>query len=289
MKKIIIIALGIMFLYTTMAFAVIGPIPIDESNVLPDGQGYGTVTVTLLPSYCPGSYDGVQITVDANQNLLSPLGNFGIQKFGFNYNGNQADLTVTGPTGWSINTGGNISEFGVFMEEPTGGGQTRHDPVTVQVCNCCKDLMEGDVIVKNTAGYTFAVHIADFTYPGFPGTSSAFFATMKTTEIELSSFTVKAGNNLAKLKWVTESEIDNAGFNIWRADAADGDYVKLNDEIIPAKGSGTNGATYVFTDKTAKNRNIYFYKLQDIDVYGKSTFHGPVSATPRFLLGILNK
>ncbi len=38
MKKIII-ALGIMFLSTTMAFAVIGPIPIDESNVcFPDGN-----------------------------------------------------------------------------------------------------------------------------------------------------------------------------------------------------------------------------------------------------------
>ena len=288
MKKIII-ALGIMFLSTTMAFAVIGPIPIDESNVLPDGQNYGTVTVTLLPNYCPGSYDGVQIVVDANQLILTPLSNFGIQKFGFNYNGNQANLTVTGPTGWTINTGGNISDFGVFMEEPTGGGKTRQDPLAIEVCNCCNDLMEGDVIFKNSQGYTFAAHIADFTYPGFPGTSSAFFATMKTTEIELSSFTAKAGNNLTKLKWVTESEIDNAGFNIWRAEAENGEYVKLNDEIIPAKGSGANGAAYVFTDKTAKNRNIYFYKLQDIDVYGTSTFHGPVSATPRFLLGIFNK
>ncbi len=143
--------------------------------------------------------------------------------------------------------------------------------------------------LKTAMGYTFAAHIADFTYPGFPGTSSAFFATQKTTLIELSSFTAKASNGRVKLEWVTESEIDNAGFNIWRADAEDGEYVKLNDEIIPAKGSATKGAKYVFTDKTAKNRNTYFYKLQDIDVYGISTFHGPVSATPKFLLGIFNK
>jgi hypothetical protein len=105
------------------------------------------------------------------------------------------------------------------------------------------------------------------------------------TLITLSSFTAKG----KKLEWVTESEIDNAGFNIWRAEAEAGPYVQLNDEIIPAKGSATQGAKYTFTDKTAQGRNTYFYKLQDIDVYGTSTFHGPVSTSPRFLLGIFNK
>jgi hypothetical protein len=289
MKKIIVFVSAIIVLTVTPLLAVIGPIPIDESNVLPDGQSYGTVTVTLLPGFCPGPYDGVQIVVDANQSLLTPLSNFGIQKFGFNYNGSPADLTVTGPTGWSINMGGTMSEFGVFMEEPTGGGQTRHDPLTVQVCNCCKDMMEGDVIVKNNLGYTFAAHIADFSFPGFSGTSSAFFATMKTTLIELASFTAQAGKGRVKLEWVTESEIDNAGFYIWRSTEENGEYVRLNDEIIPAQGSPGQGATYDFTDKTAKNRNTYFYKLQDMDVYGNSTFNGPVSATPRFILGIFNK
>jgi hypothetical protein len=109
------------------------------------------------------------------------------------------------------------------------------------------------------------------------------------TLIELSSFTAKASNGRVKLEWVTESEIDNAGFNIWRADAEDGEYVKLNDETIPAKGSETKGAKYFFIDNIAKNRMTYFYKLEDIDVYGTSTFHGPLSATPKLLLGIFNK
>ena len=288
MKKIII-ALGIMFLSTTMAFAVTGPIPLDESNVLPDGSLYGTVTVTLLPNYCPGPYDGVQIKVDANQSLLTPLSNFGIQKFGFNYSGNPANLTVTGPTGWSIKTGGNISEFGVFMEESTGGGQTRQDPLTIKVCNCCNDLMEGDVIFKNSQGYTFAAHIADFTYPGFPGTSSAFFATMKTTLITLSSFTAKASNAHVKLNWETESEIDNVGFNIYRSETEVGGYEQINAALIPAKGSATDGAKYSYIDRTAKNRKTYYYILEDVDVNGVGTPHGPVSATPKFLLGIFNR
>jgi hypothetical protein len=292
MKKIII-ALGIIFLSTTMAFAVIGPIPIDESNVLPDWMAYGWVTLTLQANACPGALDGVEIKVDANEAILIPGTNFGIQAFGFNYyNGNTDCLknNIDMPDGWKIKTSQNMSEFGVFVERTSGTGSTRQNPLIINVCSSCGDLGEGDLAVKNAQGYAFAAHIADFTYNGqyYPA-DSAFFATQKTTEIELSSFIAKASNGRVKLEWLTETEIDNAGFNIWRADAADGEYVKLNDEIIPAKGSETKGANYVFTDNIAKNRKTYFYKLEDIDVYGISTFHGPVSATPRFLLGILNK
>jgi hypothetical protein len=30
-----------------------------------------------------------------------------------------------------------------------------------------------------------------------------------------------------------------------------------------------------------KNRTTYYYKLEDIDLNGKSTMHGPVSAMPK--------
>lgn len=287
MKKLIS-ALGIILLFASMSMAVTGPIPIDESNVLSDGPCYGTVTVTLLPDYCTGPYDGVRIVVDANQLILIPGTNFGIQAFGFNYNGTDlSNLSLTRPsTKWKITTSSNMSEFGVFMEEEQGTGNTRQDPLTIDVCNSSKDLIEGDVIVKNSLGYTFAAHIADFTYDDITYADSAFFATQKTTFIELSAFTAKANNGRVKLQWVTESEIDNAGFNIYRAESEDGFYNQINDELIPAKGSPTSGAKYIFNDTIAKNRKTYFYKLEDIDVNGIATMHGPVSATPKLLYGL---
>jgi len=109
------------------------------------------------------------------------------------------------------------------------------------------------------------------------------------TVISLSSFTAKASNGRVKLEWSTESETANAGFNIYRSETEAGEYVKINSELIPAKGSETKGAKYVFTDNIAKNRKTYFYKLEDIDKYGTSTMHGPRSATPRLILGILGK
>ena len=35
----------------------------------------------------------------------------------------------------------------------------------------------------------------------------------------------------------TESEIDNKGFNLWRAEAADGSYAQINRSLIPAQGN----------------------------------------------------
>jgi hypothetical protein len=107
------------------------------------------------------------------------------------------------------------------------------------------------------------------------------------TVINLSSFTAtpKAGKVL--LQWTTEAEIKNAGFNLYRSTSEDGEYIKINDSLIPAQGASTQGASYEYVDKDVKNRKTYYYKLEDIDLKGTSTMHGPVSATPRWILGIL--
>ena len=34
-----------------------------------------------------------------------------------------------------------------------------------------------------------------------------------------------------------------------------------------------------------QNRKTYYYKLEDIDINGTATMHGPVSATPRLIYG----
>ena len=46
------------------------------------------------------------------------------------------------------------------------------------------------------------------------------------TLIELTSFTATPKAGKVILQWITESEINNAGFNIYRAESEDGDYIK---------------------------------------------------------------
>ncbi|MCX5905364.1 MAG: hypothetical protein NTV89_18275 [Proteobacteria bacterium] len=109
------------------------------------------------------------------------------------------------------------------------------------------------------------------------------------TVIELYSFTASAGNQKVILQWETASETDNVGFNIYRAVAENGEYVKINYSLIPANGSASQSAPYTFVDEKVQNRKTYFYKLEDLDLNGNSTMHGPVSATPRWIFGIFGK
>ncbi len=104
------------------------------------------------------------------------------------------------------------------------------------------------------------------------------------TLIELADFSADAGNREVVLNWATESEIDNAGFNIYRADEKGGEYRQINAALIPAEGSPAGGAGYELVDATVENRKTYFYLLEDVDLNGKATRHGPVSANPRLLL-----
>ena len=99
------------------------------------------------------------------------------------------------------------------------------------------------------------------------------------TVVELSSFTATSAGSSIILKWETESETNNAGFNIYRAESENGEYIKINSELILAKGSSTRGAAYEFIDAAVQNLKTYYYQLEDIALEGTSTIHGPVHAT----------
>jgi hypothetical protein len=106
---------------------------------------------------------------------------------------------------------------------------------------------------------------------------------IKPTLIELISFTATLSNRTVVIKWTTVSEIDNAGFNLYRAESEHGEYVKINTSLIPAEGSPTRGASYQYVDNNVKNRTIYYYRLEDINLNGVASLHGPVSSAPRII------
>jgi hypothetical protein len=82
-----------------------------------------------------------------------------------------------------------------------------------------------------------------------------------------------------QINWETASEIDNAGFNIWRSDVRNGIYTKINTTIIPAEGGAGIGAVYDYVDEDAASGATYYYKLEAVDVPGDGRFFGPVSET----------
>ena len=156
-------------------------------------------------------------------------------------------------------------------------------PQTVTVTGVDDDLFDGDV------AYTVITQPAvsgDPIYNGLdPKDVSVTNQDNDTVLIELDRFNADSqGNrNLIVLTWTTLSEIDNAGFNLWRSETKSGKYIKINSKIIEAKGGATQKAEYTYIDSTATDSKAkpavtYYYKLEDIDTKGVSTFHGPVSA-----------
>ena len=117
-------------------------------------------------------------------------------------------------------------------------------------------------------------------------TTTTTTTTAPATLINLASFTATPKFSKVIIQWSTEAEINNAGFNLYRAETEDGEYTQINTSLITAQGSSTQGASYEFIDNDVQNRKTYYYNLEDIDLNGVSTMHGPVSATPRLILGI---
>ena len=136
----------------------------------------------------------------------------------------------------------------------------------------------------NFWGYTTASDIDNHIWDDEEGGGEVYFDPWldedQSLPVELSSFTAMADDEKAILYWITESEVDNLGFNIYRSQNQSSEYHKINITIIPGAGSSSAHHPYEYTDYGLINGVTYWYKLEDINTSGNSSFHGPVSATP---------
>jgi len=78
-----------------------------------------------------------------------------------------------------------------------------------------------------------------------------------------------------RLEWATAVEIDNFGFNVYRASVDDRSRASLLG-FVPSQARGA-GATYGYED-TVPVDGFWWYWLADVDTAGLETFHGPVIA-----------
>ncbi len=74
---------------------------------------------------------------------------------------------------------------------------------------------------------------------------------------------------LLRTTQLTESEIDNAGFYIYRSQTKDGEFKIVNPTMI--EGAGTTGERneYRWTDTTAKPNTVYYYQIEDVSHAGE--------------------
>ena len=77
--------------------------------------------------------------------------------------------------------------------------------------------------------------------------------------------------NQVLVEWVTKTEIDNLGFNLYRSTQKTGIYTKLNSKLIPGLLNSVSGRRYTYDDADVVKGQLYYYKLEDVDLKGKKT------------------
>ena len=130
-----------------------------------------------------------------------------------------------------------------------------------------------------TQRWTSIVSSSDGTKLAATVSGSYIWTGQSSTLVDLISFGATSTTSDILLRWETGSELENAGFHLWRAGAKAGHYSRITGSLIPAEGDPLTGAAYAYRDSDVNLGKRYYYKLEDVDNTGAGTYHGPVSAT----------
>lgn len=100
------------------------------------------------------------------------------------------------------------------------------------------------------------------------------------TEVKLVSFDAARTNAGNRVRWQTGFEVNNLGFNLYREDKS-GKRARVTPTMIAGSalmaGQGvalTAGRSYTWLDKQGTADSVYW--LEDVDLSGQRTLHGPV-------------
>ncbi len=98
--------------------------------------------------------------------------------------------------------------------------------------------------------------------------------------VTLSSFNASRTNsNFVELNWITKSETDMSGYNIFRNEMNSlNGALKVNTSIITASNLSTEH-NYDFCDDEVELDNTYYYWLESVSMSGNTEFYGPVSVS----------
>lgn len=135
-----------------------------------------------------------------------------------------------------------------------------------------------DLTTQWSAAETFQIDMSD----GYGGTATEQLVltndpsqtlnvtlTGSSLSVSLSSFQATHSIGSITVEWVTESEVDNVGFYVSRS--IDGeDYSRISG-LIYGSGNTSERHTYTFTDTDVVCCQLYWYKLEELDIYGKVT------------------
>ena len=125
--------------------------------------------------------------------------------------------------------------------------------------------LASDTSFRNVPTLTYYGNQNDYGTPGYRGGGPL--------PVSLSKFRPERLKETGEvvIRWITESELNNAGFNIFRSETRNGEYTKLNTQLIAGQGTTSERNTYEWKDTSAKPNVVYYYQIQDVSLDGKVT------------------
>ena len=101
----------------------------------------------------------------------------------------------------------------------------------------------------------------------------------QTLPVVLSTFTAQYINDTPTLCWSTQSETNNAGWNIYRSETEEFEAaIQINTELIPGAGTTSEPTDYIYEDENEVNFNTeYWYWLESVDYSGETGSYGPIT------------
>ena len=184
------------------------------------------------------------------------------------------DFTLTFFANWDASTGAT----GYYLDVATDAGFTAFVPGY-------EDLDVLNVTTYSVTAQSAVDHyyrLRAYNASGTSGNSNVITVLGSTLPVELSAFTATYMENYTLIKWVTASETDVIGFNIYRStEDVYGTSHQINIEHIPGHGTTTYPNDYEFQDVDQLiYETTYYYWLESVNYGGSSNVYGSINYTP---------
>jgi peptidase C25-like protein/all-beta uncharacterized protein/Ig-like domain-containing protein len=201
----------------------------------------------LISSAC-GAATSTAAALTVNSFSLSSMS----QSFGASGGPGSVDVMVPGSCPWTVVSNATWISIGA------SNGGVGNGTVSYTVAENTGPARSGTITI---AGLTYTVNQSS------------------PTEVRLVSFTAERGDDGVYLEWETGFEVDNLGFNLYRQ--IDGVRQLITPQLIAGSAlmAGftplTAGKSYSWLDNASGSGSAAYW-LEDLDINGSSTWHGPV-------------
>lgn len=70
------------------------------------------------------------------------------------------------------------------------------------------------------------------------------------------------------IRWSTASEVDNFGFDVYRAEHEEGPFTRITQQPVPGAGTSDEPARYEYADISITSGTQYYYYVESISMSG---------------------